>query len=297
MSQTTNTESGVVTANRALTILTDSTKLGQIKLAIGGGEAADVRKTFDTYTEAKAVFDKAAAIAGPDFAAISADESVFGDGIMASVSLLGVRLEGENGQKGKNGAKAIVLIPIPTLEAFAAEEKGADWLRKIVEKESAHVAFRPLREAETVEELTANIGKVPTDVLAIVESHTRDSGVNTVAYDLVWPAVRAFLKANLPAAVFDFVPNKASTLKAIRSAKFAREEHALAEERGLFNYVYNTLLSACASWKNSETGAPEPLDSSAITEMWEARTTFVLPERQSAEKDESALVAFDFSKL
>jgi hypothetical protein len=247
-----------------------------------------MRRVYESYADAKAAFDAAAAIAKPlNLGAFEADPEAFADSenTLAAVAVVGSRDRNAAG-KMESGIRAVVLFPMPTAAAFVA---GAEsWIAKIVEKEAAHVAFRNLRNAESMEELAAAAQAMPTDVATYVAEHARGGeGLDTDAFDTVWNPLRKMLKEAMPELV-DLLPQKGEVLKAIRSKSYAESEHNALEARGVFIYLGNMLVKAAEGWTD-EKGESDPIDATAIKDWLAERDTLEIKKPVATEKDFSVL--------
>lgn len=74
--------------------------------------------------------------------------------------------------KAKAGMKAIVIVPVPTLDYLLSDAPGREWVEKIIQKELNHVAVRQLRVAEDVSTVA---DQMPTTRDAYISS-SRDGG-------------------------------------------------------------------------------------------------------------------------
>lgn len=227
-----------------------------IKKAIGGDKLAS-RTVFDSLEKAVAAFTAATAV-DPAVPFFRADDEAF-DGMNAAVSVIGIR---DKSQKA-DGIKAIVLFPIPSLDAFLESEKGREWLDKISDKEASHVSFRGLRNAETLEELANEFAAMPSSVEDIVTQHTRSGGLDTDTFDAVWSPLRALLKKQM-AALYSAMPNqKAEVLRAIRSSKAAAQISNDLESRNLFVWLASEMIRIAENNKD-ENGEPAPMDTTSL---------------------------------
>lgn len=246
------------------------------------GEDTKVRMIYANAETGKAAFDAAAAIASANgLPSYSAPAETFKDGFSACVALVGSKEAGDDGKRVQ-GIKALLMFPMPTLETFLslsgkaldkANENALGWMRKIAEKEAAHVAFREVRDCDTTEEFESMASKIPTDVDAYVIAHTRGGeGVDLTAFNAVWSELRALLKEAMPALI-DALPSKQEVIKAIRSAPYAMRSYEGLEKRGVFAFLGKKLIEACES-NEDETGNSQPIDASAIEEWLETRAEF-----------------------
>lgn len=130
--------------------------------------------------------------------------------------------------KAKAGVKAIVVAPIPTLEALFADESGKAWAEKILQKEFNHVAVRTLREAE---DISTVVDQIPTTLDAYVSS-TRDGGTGImVTFDELYKAINATLASKVPVWAKAKLP-KNELKKAMESKGYADEYYPQLENRG-----------------------------------------------------------------
>lgn len=215
--------------------------------------------------------------------------------IQAAVAIVGQRLKNAATGKMDPGAKALVMFPVPVMEAFLyAGDNGTGFVRKVVEKETAHVAFRDLRNAESVEDLQMAFASMPRNVEGFVTSHTRGEGVDTSTFDAVWDVfkIRAKEKFN---AIFVALPNKAEVLRSIRSAGYAAETYPDLETQRIFEWIAKNIIKLAENNVNvaeDGTTTKEPLDTSAIEGWLENRATFN-PYTTRKTLDTSALAGFD----
>lgn len=85
------------------------------------------------------------------------DSEVYNDQTDTMVALL----------RKESKVKAIVVAPVPKIDAILANEAGRAWLDKIIHKELNHVAVRQLRDAEDVSTV---IDQIPTTLDAYITS-------------------------------------------------------------------------------------------------------------------------------
>ena len=197
----------------------------------------------------------------------------------AMVAIVGARVD--NGAKKLNGIKGIVLLPIPTLESYMASDAGKAWLEKIAEKESAHVSFRPFRDAASVEEFLSGAERVPDSVDAFATESARAGGVNTETFDTVWKSLRTQLAKDKP-QLAKLLPQKPEVIKAIRSKAHATEQYPELEGIRAFEWLANLVV-----------GAAGDMDTSEIQKWLAGRDEFVFPTREQAAPDFSALAGLD----
>lgn len=265
-------------------ILSDETQVNAVTKALGGS-----RKLFDSAGAALAHILAAAettesfyglplVLAGVDSDTGDIDESKY-DGMQAMVAIVGARVD--TGAKRLNGIKGIVLLPVPTLESYLSSDAGKDWLEKIAEKESAHVSFRPFRDAASVEEFMSGVDRVPNSVEAFATESARAGGVNTETFDTVWKSLRTQLAKEKP-ALAKLLPQKPEVIKAIRSKAHAQEAYPELEGIRAFEWLANLVVAAAGK-----------MDTSDITKWIAGRDEFVFPAREAAAPDFSALSGLD----
>ena len=288
-------------------IVTEQKTIEAVKKAVGGGQKED-RKVYDSLEQAVAAFQAASQAAGEDFPAFIAPESAFYEPVIGSdgqvekddqgnivlsdeligglnyaVSVVGARARNAEGKIENNGIKAIVCWPMPKIEVFLESDAGTDWIRKIIEKEAAHVAFRGLRNAETLDEFEAAFSSIPMSVEAVVSTHIGAGGLDTDAFDAIWPEFRASFKEDQP-KLAGHLPPKQDVIKAIRSKAYAEQEYAALEKLRLFEWIGKKMVEAGATWTN-DAGELDPIDTKAIQGWVEGRETLDLSRKQLAAED------------
>lgn len=293
-----------------LNVVLDSKKIEAVKKAIGGGQQKEDRKVYESFDAAVAAFQAAAKIVEDEKLGIpvmAADQSAFFEperdedgnvkldeegnpilsetlipGLGYAVSVVGARIRNaENKMEG--GIKAIVFWPMPTVEEFLESDNGADWIKKVIEKESAHVAFRGLRNAESVEEFESEFARIPTSVDDIVATHVSSGGLDTEAFDAMWAPFRDAFKQQQP-KVAAHMPPKQDVIKAIRSKPFAAQEYGKLEQLGLFEFIAKKLIESAATWKDEE-GNDAPIDASAIQGWLDGREALNLAPKKLDEAE------------
>lgn len=268
----------------ALNILSDETKVESITKALGGS-----RKIYATADSALAAILKAAeatdsfhglplVMAGVNAETGEVDSAKY-EGMAAMVATVGARVD--NGTKKLNGIKGIVLLPIPTLESYLNTEAGSEWLKKIAEKESAHVSFRPFRDAASAEEFLSGLDRVPDSVEAFATESARAGGVDTETFDTVWKALRTQLGKEKP-ALAKLLPQKPEIIKAIRSQAHAVEAYPELEKANAFVWLASLVV-----------GAAGDMDTTEIQKWLDGRAEFVFPARKADEPDMSILAGLD----
>jgi hypothetical protein len=220
-----------------------------------------------------------------------------GEGVQICVSFLGVRGIKDTDGKETNGARGFVVYPLHPLDAIQADESGIEWLWKLVEKESSHVAFRKLRgvnPALGTDALAQAAMEMPLSVSDYVEE-TRAESMDTSAFDALWKRFRGMLQNNpSTAAVASRLPQKAEVIKCIRSAAFAKEEREQLESMGAFKFIAETMASLIDAMRQEavDKGEEFDMDSNEIRGWLAKRETFVFP---STRKPEGDLSTVDFA--
>lgn len=209
------------------------------------------RATFDTLEAAKAQLTAAAAKLGTD-SALGMD-NILGvpvfypdnvpEGSKVYVSTLGVRVKGEKGQKGVDGIRAIMVYPMPPVEAVI--ELAPDFVEKCMVREMADVVYSGFRGSATYGELAGAMKAIPLDVETIVS--TSRSSMDLSFYNEYWPMYRkAFLEEN--GAFKPYIPGKDEMLKGFRSASYAKAHEQLAplEAKGLIVKIAHMFMDSIA---------------------------------------------------
>lgn len=130
--------------------------------------------------------------------------------------------------KKGGGVKAIVVAPIPTLDAVLADDAAREWLvSKVLDKEFNHVAVRGLREAEDVSTVADTI---PTTLAGYYSGARESSGIMEsfnelykVLNETMAKKAQVWAKARL---------TKADLRKSFESKGYAEEYYAYLENRG-----------------------------------------------------------------
>lgn len=140
----------------------------------------DARRMFNNVEDA-AAYLSASAEKYADFGAVTLaapgidsegnfDPDVYAPGMQVMVAKL-MRLKTPKNPTA--GVKALVVVPVPSLEQFMANELGKAWVERIIQKELNHVAVRPLREAKDVDTV---IDQIPTTMEQFISSARGEGG-------------------------------------------------------------------------------------------------------------------------
>lgn len=295
---------GTVVTNKPIEPVTDDDKLSAIgKVLPNGKNYATVAEAMESVIKAgketENFYGLPVIVKGYNVETDTVDETIY-SGMLARVGTISARVE-VNG-KGKNGMRAITIIPIPDVDAVMNADGGKEFIARILSKEFAAVAYRPLRaDVATEADLLAGIAKSPSTVADyITESKRAGSGSDTETFDTLWKDLIAGLKKNLP-ALGKVMPNKTETIKCIRSAAYAKSEQDEIENlpNGIgsgFVKVAQIAIAAAKQHKMKD-GTAAPLDTAAIEDWIAGRDVLVLNRDGPREKDFSGLAGLDFGNF
>lgn len=164
---------------------------------------------------------------------------------------------GKDGAK-ERGIKAIVVSPKPTLAYLMEDEAGTEWVDRIIAKELAHVAVRPIRDVEDISTAVDQMPKTKTNYI----SSARESAGMIEAFNTLYKRINESLGSKVPMwKKAKLVKNEMR--KAMESAGYAQEnypalEMATDKRPGLF---------VLAIQLGASTAKKEGLDAS-IFERW-----------------------------
>lgn len=143
----------------------------------------------------------------------------------------------ENEDKGGFRPRAIVMSPLPTLDAILADDTGKEWLAGIIDTQLNNVAFRKLRKLTT---LTGGESSLPVTLADFVTSESAGSNAGIMAsFDSLHQAVTKAIE-KLSERFKQGKPGKKAVLvQALESAAFALKmfpalETSKAAPGGLF---------------------------------------------------------------
>jgi len=192
---------------------------------------------------------------------------------------------------------AIAVAPLHSIESFLAFDDGKEWLEKLVEKETAHVAWRPLRNVDEGESYEAASVVMPVTAESYTQSNRGGTAIDTSALAAIWPMLREQLIAQAP-GIAGFLPTAkgagiATVSKALRSADWAQRNTPEMESRGLWaDFIGPMLVQFADAWDKSDDPETQALYLSAqVIPGWlESRDEVVIEAvAPRAAKDESAL--------
>ena len=220
------------------------------------------------------------------------------EGIGVCVSLLGIRgLKGEDG-KNVNGAGAIVLFPSYSIDAITSATGGADWLSKIVEKETAHEAFRGLRgfKSDTARGILAQSAmEMPVSIADYIES-TSAGRADYSVFTANWSAILGAMRENPKfSALADAYPTqKAELVKCLRSKAYALSEFPELENMGasgafVFAGKFAIRTVDALNEAAADAGEDEVGDSSVIQDWLDTRDEKILVAPKKPDFDPSAI--------
>lgn len=143
------------------------------------------------------------------------DSAVYNDQTDTMVALL----------RREQKVKAIVVAPVPKIDALLESEQGKAWVERILHKELNHVAVRQLRDAEDV---TTVIDQIPTTLDAYTTSN-RDGGGIIESFNELYKLINAALSQVPVWAKARLI--KTDLRKAMESKGYALEFFPALEDR------------------------------------------------------------------
>jgi hypothetical protein len=274
----------------ALVFLFDEDKVKKIKTAMNDYEV------FDSVDLAAAKLEKAMAATENFFGLPVQVKGLKEDGTIDSDLYAGQRAclayitaKGSAKDDKSSGIKGVLLFPVPTVEQFMATDAGKQFIDKVTVKEVRLVAFRQVRDSTSLYDFTSGMERIPSNADEYA-TESRRGGIDTDTFDALWAGFKTALKDRKPEH-YAALPQKKQFLDALRSADYARntDETRAFEEGGWFAKYAELLIGAAANNKNPDTGAPEPLDSSALKDWLANRDTLILEREGAKPKDYSKL--------
>lgn len=146
-------------------------------------------------------------------------------------------------RKAKEGVKAIVVAPVPSLESLLANDAGKAFVQEIIYKELNHRAVRLLRDADDV---SVMVDQMPTTLVAYVESSRGDAGI-LESFNELYKGINQALASKLPIWAKARLA-KADFRKAMESKGYASEYFpALEDYKGQSLFVAALELSIKAA--------------------------------------------------
>lgn len=166
---------------------------------------------------------------------IGFDPAVYG----SESSEIMVALLKNRGEKGQvSTLKAIVVAPIPTLDALLADDAGRAFVQEIIHKELNHRAVRALREAADVSTVA---DQIPFTLDGYISS-SRESGGIMETFNETYKAINATLsKARAIWAKARLTKNELK--KAMESKGYALEFYAPLEESGKDGSLFEAAIA------------------------------------------------------
>ena len=160
--------------------------------------------------------------------------------------------------EGGMAIRGIVIFPVPTVEQYINSDAGNDWLTKIATKETAHVAFRALRNVDAsagVEALYQTAMRIPKSADEFAEEQ-RASGLDTGAFDQVWAGLRKEVIKAFP-ALKESLPAKGEVINCIRSKSYAEAEYPDLESQDIFLFLGKAAHQFAQALEDDEVDAGE----------------------------------------
>lgn len=187
----------------------------------------DSRRIFDTIDETVAYltrcsetlsdFDKIPiAAAGMDSDG-NFDSAIYTPDMQVMVSTL---------RQAKEGVKAIVVAPIPSMKTILASPEALAWAEKILQKELNHVAVRQLRTAADVSVVT---DQIPTTLGAYISTQREASGI-IESYNELYKQLNSTMGGKIPVWAKARL-TKGELKRALESKAYAEEYYPALENR------------------------------------------------------------------
>lgn len=300
-----------------ITPLSDEAKLEVL------GKAIRNREVFNTIDEAVAKFTKGADETGNYYGlpyhirgmatvdstepngpkAGEIDKSIY-DGLKAVLATVSTRVpDGKPGGNKILAIKGIMIYPQPATAAFEQDEKGLNWLDKIVSKECSLIVARKVRGATTLNDFVAGVESMPGTVDEFVTEYGRGADDDADTFSALWSGVRQSIKENTP-ALYALLPAKPIMEKCMRSRAYALEskfaplditrKNAAGEDvPTIIERLLDVLIAAAEGNKNKD-GTPNPLPVDGLKNWKATRNELVLTERKEVAKDFGILDSLNF---
>lgn len=219
------------------------------------------------------------------------------------IGLVAQQRKESEGKAAETFYTAVLVTPLFSVATLLADEGGKAWLEKIVEKESAHVSFRPIRNSEEGESLEGYAERVPVTLSDLVTAAARDK-IDTEALEVLWPYFRLSIqtmaknKDASAAATLAFLPGAKAiptVSKALRSKDWAVRNTPDLEKAGFWAQAGRVMLEV-AKGPVPNPSKPEDrieVDASVIAQWLDGRdATIIEPPVARAAKDHAGLEAF-----
>lgn len=211
------------------------------------------------------------------------DGEIFPDSMRVMVAVLTTRGEGV----GSSKVKAIVVAPVPTLEATLADPAGKSWLESRLDTEYNRAAVRVLRDTkDSVTDLSdiTVLDQMPRSLSDYVTSSRVGTSTLLEAFEEYWKSIKTALGklskswklANLPKREFK---------NAMSSAAYASQYYPTLEDSALGAGKRGSLFAiALGAFKAEATKAGK--DSTIFDQWLNTRDSYVIDE--NAQDDEEA---------
>ena len=217
---------------------------------------------------------------------INADDC-FNNGMIPMISKLSKRVQTGTNEEGKptfeQKIKAIVISPIPTLDALLEHAEGREWIENKLETELAHITMRNLRDEDDLSD-TSIIDTMPKDIDSFINAKRSGGKADNEAFNETWKLVLDALK-RVP-QVSDLLASanlKKSILeRCLKNAAYAKALYAPIENARIFEAVLGLMI------KESE---KEGYDTAIVKNWLETRND------QTYEVEAFDLDSFDLDSL
>lgn len=165
------------------------------------------------------------------------DPEIYTDDMRVMVSVLTQRGDGP----GTSTVRAIVIAPVPSLEAVLANAEARQWLvDKVLDKELNHIAVRQLRKADNIDDVVESMPRTLTDYT----TSNRESGGLLEAYEQLWRSIKNNMgKLSRPWKLANL--SKKELRRAMESAAYAEEYYPTlekAKQGSLFVFALNGFI-------------------------------------------------------
>lgn len=148
------------------------------------------------------------------------------------------RQEGPQGDR-RNVTKAIIVHPVPTLDQLLADDSGREMVESVIEKELNHRTFRPIRTADNIK---AMLAEMPVSIEQFTTSSRESTGGLLATFNELYKGILDFMRTKLD-RVRRARLTKEELRKCLENAAYATHYYAPLEEAGDFE----TFLAAMNS--------------------------------------------------
>ena len=171
---------------------------------------------------------------------INFDPEIFVEGCRILVQVVSERIS-----VGVSKVKGIIIVPVPTLAAIAADETGQKWLERVVDKSLSDFAARVLRRKD----MAADSAEVMANLPITLADYTTTSQASTLldGFNRTWKIVKKVLADNFKVFALSN-PSKGDLLNSMLSASYAQRLNPALENRtggSLFEAAIQLFMRAC----------------------------------------------------